>query len=147
MDSDSFPLPIDVQLAVLETCFDFNVQPENEQWSIDSTYFDYYRQVVESSRSRSWSIMKTHSDILDIVQLLRANGTRDAIQATINNRLSKDEIDDAEEIIEGSLNLAVRLLLMVFTGGSLSMGRPLTVSGETRFGKSRSFGMGLIVTD
>jgi hypothetical protein len=147
MDSDSFPLPIDVQLAVLETCFDFNVQPENEQWSIDSTYFDYYRQVVESSRSRSWSITKTHSDILDIVQLLRANGTRDAIQATIKNRLSKDEIDDAEEIIEGSLNLAVRLLLMVFTGGSLSMGRPLTVSGETRFGKSRSFGMGLIVTD
>ena len=147
MDSDSFPLPIDVQLAVLETCFDFNVQPENEQWSIDSTYFDYYRQVVESSRSRSWSITKTHSDILDIVQLLRPNGTRDAIQATINNRLSKDEIDDAEEIIEGSLNLAVRLLLMVFTGGSLSMGRPLTVSGETRFGKSRSFGMGLIVTD
>jgi hypothetical protein len=147
MDSDSFPLPIDVQLAVLETCFDFNVQPENEQWSIDSTYFDYYRQVVESSRSRSWSITKTHSDILDIVQLLRPNGTRDAIQATINNRLSKDEIDDAEEIIEGSLNLAVRLLLMVFTGGSISTGRPLTVSGETRFGKSRSFGMGLIVTD
>ena len=91
--------------------------------------------------------MKTHSDILDIVQLLRPNGTRDAIQATINNRLSKDEIDDAEEIIEGSLNLAVRLLLMVFTGGSISTGRPLTVSGETRFGKSRSFGMGLIVTD
>jgi hypothetical protein len=141
MDSDGFPLPIDVQLAVLETCFDFNVQPENEQWSVDSTYFDYYRQVIESSRSRSWSVTKTHGDILDIVQLLRQNRTRDAIQATLNNRLSKDEIDDAEEIIEGSLNLAVRLLLMVFTGGSLSMGRPLTVSGETRFGKSRNFGM------
>ena len=138
MDSGDFPLPVDVQLAMLETCFDFSVEAENEQWYLDSAYFEYYRQVVESSGTRSWSVTKTHSDVLNLLQLLRQpgpNGTRDGIQAILKSRLSKDEIEDAEEILEGSLNLAVRLLLMVSTGGYLSMGRSLIVSGETRFGK------------
>lgn len=142
MISHGSPLPAEVQLAVIDTCFAFKIKPENENWSLYNTYFDYYQQIIESNSNRSWSVTKSHSDILSILQLLKQSGpkgTRDAIQARLRTKLSTDELEDAEEIVQGSLNLAVRLLLMVSTGRLFSIGRPFIVSGETRFGKLRRF--------
>jgi len=78
----------------------------------------------------------THGDIVKLVQLLkRPEATRDSVENILRNRLLKNEFEDAEEILEDSINCAMRLLLIVPTGGFLSTGRSFTVSGETKLSK------------
>jgi hypothetical protein len=77
--------------------------------------------------------MKTHNDIIDLVRLLKQpEATRESVQNMLRKRLPDEESDEADDILEDSINLAVRLLLMVSTGGFLSAGCSLIVSGETK---------------
>ncbi len=83
--------------------------------------------------SRAWSIAKTHNDIIDLVRVLKQpEATRDSVENVLRKRLLNEESEEVDEALEGSINLAARLLLMVSTGGYLSAGRSLTVSGETK---------------
>jgi hypothetical protein len=83
--------------------------------------------------SKTWSITKTHDDIIDLVRLLKQpEATRDYVENALRTQLPDEGSEEADEILEDSVNLAVRLLLMVSTGGFSSAGRSLTVSGETK---------------
>lgn len=95
------------------------------------SYFCYYRKIVENSRA--WSITNSHNDILDLVRLVKQpEATRDLVENVLRKRLLDEESEEVDEALEDSINLAARLLLMVSTGGFLSAGRSLTVSGETK---------------
>jgi hypothetical protein len=95
------------------------------------SYFCYYRRLVENSRT--WSTMKTHNNIIDLVRLLKQpEATRESVQNILRKRLLDEELEEADEILEDSINLVVRLLLMVSTGGFLSARCSLIVSGETK---------------
>lgn len=141
MDSRDLPLPAEVRSAILETCFDLinHADTEKGQWLVDNSYLDHYQLVLQESHgTRTWSTVKTHGAILEVLQLIRnANpaGNRDEVRKYLRSQLQTDEIDDADEILDGSINLATRLLIMVPTGGQVSAGRSLIVSGETKFGK------------
>jgi len=77
--------------------------------------------------------MKTHNDIIDLVRLLKQpEATRIYVENALKTQLPDGGSEEADEILEDSVNLAVRLLLMVSTGGFSSSGRSLTVSGETK---------------
>jgi hypothetical protein len=77
--------------------------------------------------------MKTHNDIIDLVRLLKQpEATRESVQNMLRKRLLDEELEEADEILEDSINLVVRLLLMVSTGGFLSARCSLIVSGETK---------------
>jgi len=105
-----------------------SVRPD-ETWT--DSYLIFYQKLVQNIRQ--WSFVQTHGDMVKLVQLLkRPEATRDYVENILRDRLLKDEVEDAEEILEDSINLAVRLLLMVSTGGFLSTGRSFTVSGETK---------------
>ncbi|KAF4624242.1 hypothetical protein G7Y89_g13932 [Cudoniella acicularis] len=58
----------------------------------------------------------------------------DGIEEALAKFLSYDEREDAAEIIDDSINLGVRILLMVRTGGFLTIGRLIALSGETKVG-------------
>jgi hypothetical protein len=78
-------------------------------------------------------VTKTHNDIIELVRLLKEpEATRDSVGDILRERLTEEEAEEADDILEDSINLAVRLLLMVSTGGFLFAGRSLTVSGETK---------------
>lgn len=129
-----FPLPFDARLAVLNTFFDCNAETEDGLSApSNDSYFCYYRRLVENSKT--WSIMKSHDDMLDLVRLIKQpEATRDYVENSLRIQLLDQESEEADEILEDTVNLAVRLLLMVSTGGFSSTGRSLTVSGETKFG-------------
>jgi hypothetical protein len=77
--------------------------------------------------------MKTHNDIIDLVRLLKQpEATRESVKNMLRKRLPDEESEEADEILEDSINLVVRLLLMVSTGGFLSSRCSLIASGETK---------------
>jgi len=115
---------------ILRTYFDDGINLE-EFPNVADSYFCYYKKLVESSTA--YSITKTHRDIANIVGLLkRLDATQNSTKAALRKRLPDGELEDSEEILENSVSLAVRLLLMVSTGGFLTTGRSITVSGETK---------------
>jgi len=130
MDSRDFPLSPKTKLAILETIFSFKPPPDTSEEFYSNGYFYYYRKMVENTRAQSTT--KTHRDIANLVGLLkRPDATRNSVESTLRKRLCGG-VEDIDEIVEDSINLAVRLLLMVSTGGFLTYGRSITLSSETR---------------
>lgn len=94
-------------------------------------YFCYYQRSVEKTRKNR--LTDSHIHIANVVALLKdPAGTRGSIQDILLKQIVDDELDDAKDIVEDSINLAVRLLLMIPIGGFLTMGRSITLSGETK---------------
>jgi hypothetical protein len=133
MDTRDFPLSSTTKRAILSAIFDHDPDPDTySEIPVSSEgYFYYYRKVVEGSEA--YSPIETHRDIVKLISLFkRYDGTRSSIETEIGKSLLEHELDDRNDIIEESISLAVRLLLMVPTGSLPSAGRSITVSGETK---------------
>ncbi|KAH6672957.1 hypothetical protein B0J14DRAFT_654684 [Halenospora varia] len=79
--------------------------------------------------------MQTHRTILDVIRLLTSSipgGNLEEIRNFLRQKLLPHEFENADEILEGSINFAARLLIMVPAWGMISMGRSLIVTGETK---------------
>jgi hypothetical protein len=133
MDSLDFPLSSKTKQAILCIIFDYNSDGAIDPavYMSNDSYFSFYRRVVESSRAHL--TLKTHQDVANLVSLFkRPEAVRNSIEDILRGRLLDYALEDREEILENWISLAVRLLLMMPTGGLLTTGRSITLSGETK---------------
>ena len=87
------------------------------------TYFEYYREEMDllykGISKKSWQAtnlpIETHDDIFDIVKLLRNRDNRDILRPALRQRLPLRFCSSDEEALNRSINLAIRLWLMINT--------------------------------
>lgn len=93
------------------------------------SYFQYYQTQCELVRHGNECFAQVHRDIIEIVELLKGQAaTREIIKASLRQKLPIPGPDDIEEVLSNSIDLAVRLWLMVNVGDFrriLMPGRPL----------------------
>lgn len=133
MDSLNFPLSTETKRAILSAAFDCSSGgSSNPKTNLSNeSYFSYYRRVVEGSRAQL--IPETHKDIANLIRLFKnPEATRESIENVLRQKLWSLDPEDREEVVESWICLALRLLLMMPTGLLLTVGRSVTVSGETK---------------
>ena len=133
MNGRSFPLCPRAKCSILNTIFDCKYEPGDFQndSTLGEKYFEYYQNAVGNCRAHSTT--DSHRKILDLVSLLKQpTATKSSTESTLAKKLPDDELDDSDDIIQDSINLAVRLLVMMPTGVFITRGRSVTVSGDTK---------------
>jgi hypothetical protein len=131
MESRSFPLSSKAKPMILNTLFDCSLDEYHHRLLQYESYLSYYQTLVEISRP--YSITKTHLDIVKIVKLLKdPDATRTSVENALRGRLLPHELQDSAEIIVDSINLGIRLLLMISTRDFRRIGHSMVVSGETK---------------
>jgi hypothetical protein len=129
MDSRNFYLSREAKQAILNTFFDYEVTCQQAH-ELGESYFHYYQDSMKSCGLDGSSLC--HQMILNLVDLLkRPDTTRASIETHLKKQFSDEEVDDNVDSLRDSLNLAVRLLLMITIGPFLATGGGIRVSGET----------------
>jgi hypothetical protein len=115
------PISAGIQSQILSRIWDEQIsdaQNVDDKVRFDP-YFGYYTaqcHLALHDRGRHASA-RTHEDIAFIVQNLRAGETRESIKQMLSSRLSIPKPANVDDVLDGSVNLAVRLALMVEVGG------------------------------
>lgn len=114
------PIPPEAQPEFIRSLWDCNanlrVQVEDLDWD---AYFDYCsRQCHLALRERGRHLSaRTNQDIIDVVDLLKQDLTKDEIKKEMfKNCTSQKPAAELDSVLEGSINLAIRLLLMIDVG-------------------------------
>ncbi|KAF2193018.1 hypothetical protein K469DRAFT_745423 [Zopfia rhizophila CBS 207.26] len=92
------------------------IQPDGFDWD---AYFSYYtQQCIQALHHRGRYISaRTHKDIIDIARDLEESRNKDDIKQLLRSKLTTPKSADEEEVLlEGSINLATRLLVMMDFG-------------------------------
>jgi hypothetical protein len=132
MDKRGFPLFPKTKQTILNTFFDRSNIIDDHGMPLCESYLSYYRALVESSRP--YSITETHHNIVNLVELLKnSDAIRSSVENALRSRLLVHELQDSAEILIDSINLGIRLFLMISTGEFRRIGHSMIVSGETRF--------------
>ena len=92
-----------------------------EQIQALKKYFEYYREEMDllykGISKKAWQATKipieTHDDIFHIVDLLRGRDNRDILRPELRQRLSLRFCSSDDEALNRSINLAIRLWLMI----------------------------------
>ncbi len=116
-----FPLSTTTKYQIIKQLWDTAqslVQFRNCQNQCDE-YFRYYSEQCRLALHDGGQhiSLRTHQGIVDIVCHLKQSLTREEVIENLRSRLSDPEHDNAGEILNNSIDLAVRLLLMVEVGG------------------------------
>jgi len=81
------------------------------------SYFRYYETQCELARHGNECSARSHEDIIEIVRLLQVpEATREDIKSSLRLRLTGPTPDSSDDILSNSVDLAVRLWLMVNIG-------------------------------
>jgi hypothetical protein len=129
MDSRNFPLSPQDRRILISKIF-ANPGSDFELIGTSQSYFSYYQRMIETCDN---SLTNSHEQIANLIAILKDPvRSRESIQNTLQTKLHKEEGDEGEESVEKSINLGVRLLLMVPTGDFATLGRSITLSGETK---------------
>ena len=129
MDSRDFPLSFSVKRAILNGIFNYKYEIHDFQTGpiLGQSYFEYYQKAVENCSTHGTT--NTHQNIVNLVNLLKQpDATRSSVEIALRKQLSDNELEDSCEIIADSINLTMRLLLMMPTGVFTAGGRPIAVS-------------------
>lgn len=134
MDCRDFPLATKTRRQILAGIFDCkhdSIAISDLLPSCES-YFAYYNKSLEGCRMNS--LIRSHGDIANtLAQVRRNDAPRTSIEELLRKRLDDSiEVDEAEEILDDTIDLAFRLLLMVPTGGFSAASRSITLSGGTK---------------
>ncbi|KAK0117887.1 hypothetical protein ONS95_012206 [Cadophora gregata] len=133
MDSLDFPLSTKTKRQVLAGIGNCKVDSVtiSELLAFSDSFFSYYERALESSRSNS--LVSSHLDIIDLLaKAQQKDGGRSSVEEHLRQRITDNEADEADEIIEDTVDLALRLVLMVPTGGFSIANRSVTLSGGTK---------------
>lgn len=133
MNSRNFPLSHETKKQILEALFNdsSNSIEADNLVAASHSYFRYFQRFVE--RTRANSLIDSHLQLCNLATLLKARSSaRSSIKQKMQDRLNENEREDSEEIVDYSLSLAVRILIMVPTGCFSPAGRSITLSGETK---------------
>ncbi|PVH68689.1 hypothetical protein DL98DRAFT_564625 [Cadophora sp. DSE1049] len=98
---------------------------------VPSDYFSYYEKALESCRSNS--LISSHRDIINLLaKAQQKDTTRSSLEEYLQKQFQSKQTEEADEIVEDKIDLALRLLLMVPTGGYSTANRYITLSGGTK---------------
>jgi len=112
---------IDTKCAILNAIWSskYTAQCFSEDPRLGDSYLRYYGdQCRNALQSKSFdSLIRTHADMAEIIrQLNRPNITREDLKEHLRIRLLGSSIDSDEEIFYRTIDLAVRLWLMIDIG-------------------------------
>ena len=92
------------------------ILPRYQQDSLDwEPYFRYYTKQCQAAlidRGR-FVMARTHSDILNLIHLFNENASRETIKESLRLKLHTRGRPNEDEILDGTIDLAARLYLMV----------------------------------
>jgi hypothetical protein len=111
-------VPPNVQQKVVEWFLDTHPAPTLDS-SIDlRLYFQYYaKQICQALHNDAQHISaERHQDILSIGNHFKDNTNKDVIKQKLASRYTGSKTDSTDYLCEGSIDLAVRALLMVDVG-------------------------------
>ncbi|KAH7371816.1 hypothetical protein BKA64DRAFT_689570 [Cadophora sp. MPI-SDFR-AT-0126] len=133
MDSLDFPLSTKTKRQILAGICNCKTDSitVSELLAFSDSYFSYYEKALESCRSNS--LISSHQDIINLlVKAQQKETTRSSLETHLRKKFHNKEIDEADEILENTIDLVLRLLLMVPTGGYSTAIRSVTLSGGTK---------------
>lgn len=130
MELSTLTLSPEAKREILSTFFNYETTPLQAQ-QLGESYFRHYCHSLRSSGLECSSVRQER--IFGIIDLLKqADTNRTNIVSRVKKQYSEEDGDDDDaEIVRDSLNLAIRLLLMIPIGPFLATGGAITVSGET----------------
>lgn len=114
------PISIDAKCEILRHLWDLDVYP-SQFYDSDcdyDIYFSYYTEQCSDALhdgGRHVSVRK-HRDIVDIAAQIKDSLTRDAIKQKLRSKLSVPKPANEDRLLDGSINLVARLLLMMELG-------------------------------
>lgn len=119
-DLHKTPISAQVRSEIIRGFLHQNPSVRGKHSTLDwDTYFVYYtKQCIQALHDRGRHVsVRTHQDILDIIYHLEDLSTKDAIKTILKPKLTAPKSEkEAETLLEGSINLAARLLLMMDIG-------------------------------
>lgn len=113
----------ETKLEILHHLFDFHTNPSNiwEDTPVPDSgpYFSYYTEQCSGAlhdRGRH-VLVRTHQDIIDVAQHIKSSLCRDCIKEKLRSKLTLPKpTNEAEKILDASIDLVTRLLLMIDFG-------------------------------
>lgn len=133
MDSRAFPLDIPTKKIILNVIFGCQVEIRDfhENAKLGHSYFEYYRKVVDNCPPSC--TVRTHRKIVSLVGLLKQPGrSRSSIEVALRQTIPATDAEDSDFIVAEAINVAMSLLLMIPTETTTSVGKRITVSGNTK---------------
>ncbi|KAE9364843.1 hypothetical protein N431DRAFT_431604 [Stipitochalara longipes BDJ] len=114
------PISIETKCEILNHLWGVTVRP-SQYYTSDfdfDTYFSYYTAQCNDALhdgGRHVSV-RTHRDVIKIAQDLKNSHTRDAVKSTLASKMRTPRPANEDEILDGSIDLVLRLLLMIEFG-------------------------------
>jgi len=124
------PIDAAVRNEIIESFWPANGSSRTRQDELDwESYFRYYaRQCHDALIDQGQHVLaRTHQDILDLVHQFEDLAPRDAIKENLRSRLFRRHRPNEDEILDGTIDLAARLHLMV----NIAVDNPV-ISGQTQ---------------
>lgn len=114
------PINTETKCEILNQLWGITIRPSQYYTSdLDfNTYFSYYTEQCNDALhdgGRHVSV-RTHRDILNITQDLKNSQTREAVKSTLGSKMRTPRPANEDELLDGSIDLVLRLLLMVEFG-------------------------------
>ena len=124
------PIDAATRSEIIESFWPANGSSRYRQDELDwESYFRYYaRQCHDALIDQGQHVLaRTHQDILDVAHQLEDLTPRDAIKENLRSRLSTRHRPNEDEILDGAIDLAARLHLMV----NIAVDKPV-ISGQAQ---------------
>lgn len=85
---------------------------------LTTIYFLVLHRLMCGCPARWWKAysVRTHRDVIELAQHIKSGLTRDAIKNVMGSKLSTPKPTNEDEVLDGSLDLVARLLLMIKFG-------------------------------
>ncbi len=116
------PININAKCEILNQLWDLNVSPEkyyeNDLQLQYDIYFAYYSEQCSIALYDGGRhvLVRTHRDVVDIAQRLKGSKERGTIKGFLRSKLDTPKPANENEILDGSIDLVSRLLLMIEIG-------------------------------
>jgi hypothetical protein len=120
---------------IIDALWPLNTSPWNSHNVLDlDPFFRYYtRQCHFALIDRGQHVLaRTHQDIVDVVRQIEAAVPRETIKESLRSKLLKRERPDEDDILEGTIDLAARIHVMInITSASASFSQPIQLKWMT----------------
>ena len=113
------PIDAKTRREIVHTLWPPHSDSELEEEQLDwEAYFTYYtQQCRDALHDQGRHVLpRTHQDVVDIAQLLKEPATRDQMKDYVRSKLTSSNLPNEKEVLENSVDLAARLLLMMDIG-------------------------------
>ncbi len=114
------PISLDTKCEILKHLWGLDVYP-GQFYDSDLDFDVYFRHYSEQCSDALYDggrhiSIRTHRDIISIAQAMKMGQPRTAIKDTLGPKLSQPKPANEDEVLDGSIDLVARLLLMIEFG-------------------------------